>query len=185
MDLIDIRDNSLEIRYRYLALIGHMARIDGQLHPSELALWQEMTDSFGIPQERHQELYREQQFSQEEIEEIFRELYAQGLHYSFLLDLLAMAQADGMIMESERLMLFRIGDLIGIHHEAFHNLINFAQTASTLDVEQPIDPMFSYVIDMFFQWLRQHEVILYQQTILAIDKKVDHYLKQCLLAAHL
>ncbi len=91
-----------------------------------------------------------------------------------------MAIADGVILEPERMMLAQIAGLIGLPHEDFHNLINFIQATSNLDDDNHNDPMFQYVIDMFFQWARQKNVKLFKQTFFAINEHVDAALKKSL-----
>lgn len=183
MKLKNITSKSLEVREQYLELIGYMARIDGDLHKTELALWQKMMDKFAIPDKRKEKIFAVQKITEEEIDSRYNVLKENQLHYSFLVDLLTMALADNVIMDAERLMLSRIGKLIGIPHDEFHNLINFAQAITGIDINETIDPMYSYVIEMFFQWIKKEKITIYQQTTLAINEQVDEYLKNKLLAA--
>ncbi len=160
-----------------------MARIDGDLHEQEIALWQKMMENFDIPEKRRQKLFLTQKISDEEIDAKYVILKKNQLHYSFLIDLITMALADGVILDAERLMLSQIGQLIGIPHDEFHNLINFSQAITGIDIDKTIDPMFSYVIEMFFQWVKKEKITIYRQTTLAIDDEVDDYLKNQLLVA--
>lgn len=178
MELVDITIKDLNSRIQYLSLIGHMARIDGELAEEEITLWNDMANRFDIPELHKEKIYFDRKYSEDEVEEVFQKLRNQDLHYSFFLDLLAMALVDGVILEEERLMLLHICELIGISHQSFHNLINFSQATASIDVESPIDSMFSYVIEMFFQWASQSHVTIYKQTTLAVDPKVDKYLKE-------
>ncbi|MCP4755959.1 MAG: hypothetical protein GY866_34295 [Proteobacteria bacterium] len=155
-----------------------MARIDGQLDDVELALLKKMTERFKISEKFHDLIFEKQVYSEQQIEEIFNELKKKQLHYSFILDLMAMAIADGIILEPERMMLAQIAGLIGLHHNEFHKLINFAQATSELTEDNHNDPMFQYVIDMFFDWARHKEVKLFKQTTFAINDKVDASLKK-------
>ena len=88
-----------------------------------------------------------------------------------------MAMADGVLQEEEKRFLAQIRNLIQIPAVDFHNLLNFAQTTGSLDLNSVIDPMYSYVIDGFFSWARQSQVKLYLQTAFALNPKVDAYLK--------
>lgn len=177
MRLPDICRTNVKMRVQYLSLIGYMARIDGQLDDEEISLLQKMTDKFNISKKHHEQIFGDQTYTEKQIEEIFHDLKAKHLQYSFILDLIAMAIADGVILESERLMLAQITGLVGLKHEEFHNLINFAQATSSLKADNHTDPMFQYVIDMFFQWARKKEVRLFKQTTFAINERVDAALK--------
>lgn len=177
MKLPDINRTSLKTRMKYLSLVSYMARIDGQLDDAEINLLKKMASRFNLSPDQQEGILAEKDYSESEIEEIFVELKTNKLQYSFILDLIAMAIADGVIMEPERLMLAQISGLIGLEHEEFHNLINFAQATSNLDEDDHNDPMYQYVIDMFFVWARSKDVKLYKQTTFAINEKVDASLK--------
>jgi len=178
MKLPDICQTSQEIRVKYLSLVGYMARIDGQLDEEEIHLLQKMAVRFKISDEEAAEVFSNRTFTEEEIVKTFHQLKANQLQYSFILDLIAMAIADGLLQEPERLMLAQSSGLIGLQHEEFHNLINFASATSNLDENnRHTDPMYQYVIDMFFQWARSRDVKLYKQTTFAINEKIDRALK--------
>lgn len=168
----------MKTRLKYLSLVGYMARIDGQLDEEEIALLKKMSNRFKMSQAHQKQIFSEQTFSKQQIEVVFNELKEKNLQYSFILDLITMAIADGIILEPERLMLAQISGLIGLKHEEFHNLINFAQATSNLAEGGNSDPMFQYVIEMFFKWARNKDVRLYKQTTFAINDKVDAYLKE-------
>lgn len=178
MRLFDISRKRTTIRIQYLSLIGHMARIDGKFDKKEIALLKKMTDQFGVSKKHEGKIFERQDFTDEQVSLIFNDLKKDRLHYSFMLDLIAMATADGVILEQERLMLSQIARLIGLKHEDFHNLINFAQATSSLSDDNHNDPMFQYVIEMFFRWARQKDVKLYKQTTFALNEKVDEALKK-------
>ncbi|NQU64934.1 MAG: TerB family tellurite resistance protein [SAR324 cluster bacterium] len=178
MRLPDICRTSIKTRLKYLSLVGYMARIDGQLDKEEVALLKKMSNRFQMSEKHEKQIFSEQTFSKQQIEEVFNELKEKDLQYSFILDMIAMAIADGIILEPERLMLAQISGLIGLKHEEFHNLINFAQATSNLTEEGNSDPMFQYVIEMFFKWARNKDVRLFRQTTFAINDKIDAYLKE-------
>lgn len=177
MRLPDISKKTVKLRVQYLSLIGHMARIDGRFDQKEKALLRKMVAQFKISEKYTNEIFAEHLFDDQKIQEVFIDLKNNKLHHSFILDLIAMAIADGVILEEERMMLSQIAELIGLNHEEFHKLINFAQAASSLSDNEHNDPMFQYSIDMFFQWARQKDVKLYKQTTFALNEKVDDYLK--------
>jgi uncharacterized tellurite resistance protein B-like protein len=177
MRLPDICRTAIKTRTQYLSLIGYMARIDGQLDDVEIILLQKLTKQFEITDKFKDQVFEDKAFSESEIEKIFIELKSKNLEYSFILDLIAMAIADGVILEPERMMLAQIAGLIGLPHEEFHNLINFAQAVSNLDENTFDDPMYQYFIDNFFQWARKSDVKLFKQTTFAINDKVDAALK--------
>lgn len=177
MKLPDICRTSIKTRMKYLSLVSYMARIDGQLDDTEINLLKKMADRFKLSSDQQSQIIREKDYSESEIEEIFIELKNNKLQHSFILDLIAMALADGIILEPERLMLAQISGLIGLEHEEFHNLINFAQATSNLDEDNNNDPMYQYVIDMFFEWARSKDVKMYKQTTFAINENVDASLK--------
>ena len=177
MKLPDIRRKRVKLRVQYLSLIGYMARIDGNLDKQEIELLNKMVQQFQISKKHETTIFAKQDFNQAKIKTVFQDLKSNQLHYSFILDLIAMATADGIIMEPERLMLSHISRLIGLKHEEFHNLINFAQATSNLTEDNHDDPMYEYVIEMFFQWARQKDVKLYRQTTFAINDNIDTTLK--------
>ncbi len=178
MRLPDISKKRVNIRVQYLSLIGHMARIDGKFDKKEFELLRKMTDQFKISDKHKNTIFEKQDFSDRQVKLIFNDLKENHLHYSFMLDLIAMATADGIILEPERLMLTQISQLIGLKHEEFHKLINFAQATSSLSDNNHNDPMFQYVIEMFFRWARQKDVKLFKQTTFALNEKVDKALKK-------
>jgi len=178
MRLPDICRTSGKTRLKYLSLVGYMARIDGQMDEEEISLLRKMSKRFQMNEKQEAIIFSEQTFSEKEIEALFIELKEKHLQYSFILDLIAMAIADGIILEPERLMLAQISGLIGLPPEQFHNLVNFSQATSNLDESANNDPMYQYVIDMFFQWARKGDVKLFKQTTFAINDKVDAYLKE-------
>ena len=177
MRLPDICRAGMKTRTQYLSLIGYMARIDGQLDDEEVKLLRKLTNRFEVSDKFHDQIFSDHAYSEAEIEEVFNALKSKNLQYSFILDLIAMAIADGVILEPERMMLAQIAGLIGLPHEEFHNLINFAQVVSNLDEETLDDPMYQYFIDNFFLWARKTDVKLFKQTTFAINDKVDEALK--------
>ncbi len=154
-----------------------MAKIDGKFDKTEKSLLNKMMTRFKLSERSKKQVCETSTFSDKQIKEVFNDLKENRLHYSFILDLIAMATADGVILEPERLMLSHISRLIGLKHEEFHNLINFAQATSNLNDDNHNDPMFQYVIEMFFKWARKKNVRLYKQTTFAINDKVDKLLK--------
>ena len=177
MRLQDITNKNVNLRVQYLSLIGHMANIDGKFDKTEKTLLKKMTTRFKLSERDKEQIFQTKEFSEKQIKSMFNDLKENCLHYSFILDLIAMATADGVILESERLMLSHISRLIGLKHEEFHNLINFAQATSNLTDDNHNDPMFQYVIEMFFKWARKKNVKLFKQTTFAINDKVDKRLK--------
>jgi tellurite resistance protein len=178
MRLPDITNKKVKLRVQYLSLIGHMAKIDGTFDRTERSLLEKMTSRFKLSEKWKSQIFETNEFSDVQIKEIFEDLKENRLQYSFILDLIAMATADGIILEPERLMLSQISRLIGLKHEEFHSLINFAQATSNLNDDNHNDPMFQYVIEMFFKWARKKNVRLYKQTTFAINDNVDTLLKK-------
>ena len=177
MRLANISNKSIKLRVKYLNLLCYMARIDAELDEVEKGHLTSMTAHFEIKQKYHDQVFEIVDYSQSEIADIFGDFTKQGVAYSFLLDLIVMAMADGVLMEEERLMLAHIVKLIQLPAADYHNLINFAQSTNSLNLESMVDPMFSYVIDSFFSWGRQSHVKLFRQTSFAVDPKIDLYLK--------
>ncbi len=178
MKLPDINKKRANLRVQYLTLIGYMARIDGKFDEKEKNLLKKMADRFQLSEKNKKLIFSQKEFDEKQINETFQELKKNRLHYSFILDLISMAMADGIILEPERMMLSQVARLIGLKHEEFHNLINFVQATSNLNDDNHNDPMFQYVIEMFFEWARQRDVTLYKQTTFAINDKVDWLLKK-------
>lgn len=177
MRLPDILRKKIALRVQYLSLIGHMAQIDGRIDEREINLLKKMADRFKLSEKHTKSIFEQKAIKDAQVDKIFNELKKNDLHYSFIVDLIVMAIADGVILEPERLMLSKISRLIGLKHEEFHNLINFVQATSNLSDDNHNDPMFQYVIEMFFKWARQSKVKLYKQTIFALNENVDKRLK--------
>lgn len=177
MRLPDICRKKTGLRVQYLSLIGYMAQIDGRFDDREIELLEKMAERFKLTDKNKRIVFSNQAFDDDQVDRMFQELKDNQLHYSFILDLITMAMADGVILEPERLMLSKISRLIGLKHEEFHNLINFVQATSSLHDDNHNDPMFQYVIEMFFDWARQSNVKLYKQTTFATNENVDQQLK--------
>ncbi|MDH5559590.1 MAG: TerB family tellurite resistance protein [Deltaproteobacteria bacterium] len=177
MRLPNICRTSVKTRVNYLSLISHMARIDNKLDKNEVELLEKMIGNFGLNEKHKERIIKTQDYNDAQIEAIFNEIKSKKLHYSFFLDLIAMAVVDGVIMDEEKIMLGQIVKLIGIPRDDFHNIINFAHSTLGMDVNILIDPMYSYVINSFFDWVHQKNVKIFSQTTLAIDDKIDAYLK--------
>jgi uncharacterized tellurite resistance protein B-like protein len=177
MNLPTICDSSKKLRISYLTLINYMAGIDGQLDNKEISLLRNMIQKFSLSEQDSKKIFIEQKFSKNQIDKIFSHIKKDNLHYSFILDLIAMASADGVILQPEKLMLAQISGLIGLTNDEFYNLINFSQATSNIKLDGCIDPMYQYVITLFFDWVKNKKVILFQETTLAIDDKVDAFLK--------
>ena len=178
MGLLDICETDLATRVQYVTLVAHMARIDGQLVGSEQRLLAEITEKFCIPKHMQVGIYVETQFEEDDISAIFLNLKNAGLQHSFILDLIAMALVDGVILDSEQMMLAQISGLIGLSNDEFYNLVNFSQATSALDVNTRIDPMYQYVIDAFFEWVKTKNIRLFKQTSLSVKESVDQFLKK-------
>jgi len=177
MNLPTICNSSKKLRISYLSLINHMARIDGQLDEKEISLLKKMILKFCLRDQDSKQIFTNKDFSKEQIDKTFDQLKKDNLHYSFILDLIAMALADGVILQPEKIMLAQISGLLGLTNDEFYNLINFSQATSKIESNVCIDPMYQYVIDMFFVWIKNKKVTLYQETTLSINNKVDAFLK--------
>ena len=177
MRLANIFNKSIKLRVKYLNLLCYMARIDGDLDEVEKSHLTSMTAHFEISQKYQDQIFATINYSEAEIADIFNDFTKHGVAYSFLLDLIVMALADGVLQEEERLVLAHIVKLIKLPAADYHNLINFAQSTNSLNLETMVDPMFSYVIDSFFSWGRQSHVKLFRQTSFAVDPKINLYLK--------
>lgn len=178
MKLKDIRKTPISTRIAYLKLIAQMAAIDNNLEGNELELLERMITRFEIKENDRQTILRRQIIPEEEFNSMIKELKAKKLHYSFMMDLIAMAVVDGIIMDTERILLAQVMELLNIHTEEFHNLLNFAQIVSHASTDYPIDPMYSSVINMVLRWAKSKNVHLYQQTTFAIAEEIDIELKE-------
>jgi len=177
MNLADITQVAVNSRFLYLQMVGHMASVDGNLDDSELELLTNMIHRFELSQEMEAELLKLPRLSDEQIKDGFNEIQSENLQYSFILDLIIMAMADGFLHDAERVYLAKINDWIKIPRADFHNLIYFAQTATMIEDTKNIDPMLQYVIDNFYLWARQSHINLFHQTHFAKSESVDQYLK--------
>lgn len=177
MRLPDITKNSISSRVDYLSLISYMAQIDLNLNQKEEALILQMIEKFEIPSKYHSQIMDAKDFTDEQVQEIYGRLMEKKLHYSFFLDLLMMAMADGVIMEKERNMLAHIGRLMSIPSADFFNLLNFAQVSYQFKPDTVVDPMFDYVIDNLLLWARQKYVRLFRQTTFSANPTIDQLLK--------
>ena len=102
MRLPDITRKKVRLRVQYLSLIGHMARIDGKFDEREVDLLKRMAIRFKLSEKNKNLIFTKLVISEQQIDETFQELKTNKLHYSFILDLIAMAMADGVILEQER-----------------------------------------------------------------------------------
>ncbi|MDT8446717.1 MAG: TerB family tellurite resistance protein [bacterium] len=177
MTLADITKFPAQTRSLYLRLVAHMAAVDGSLDESEVELLESMFTRFGISAAEHDQLVSKVQLSEAEIQSGFEELRQKKMQYSFLLDLISMAMADGLLHDAEKVYLAKINDLVGIPRADFHNLIYFAQAARNVEDPQNMDPMLGYIFDNFFRWARQDHITLYRETTFAPSVLVDQYLK--------
>lgn len=177
MNLADITLVPEEIRFLYLRMVSHMASVDGELADSELALLTNMIGKFKLPKKKQKSILSSTSLTEEEVKEGFEKLRANQLQYSFLLDLIIMAMADGFLHDAEKVFLAKVNDWVQIPRAEFHNLIYFAQSAASVVDTSNIDPILSYVFENFFRWARQGHVKLFQQTHFAVSDAVDLYLK--------
>src|SRR3989339_1173445 len=155
MNLADITRVPEEIRFLYLRLVSHMASVDGELAESELALLNNMIVKFKIPKKHQKTILGSTALTEAEVKSGFEELRTNQLHYSFLLDLIIMAMADGYLHDAEKVFLAKVNDWVKIPRAEFHNLIYFAQSAASVGDTSNIDPILSYVFENFFRWARQ------------------------------
>jgi len=177
MKLSDIRKTPMISRVNYLKLVAHMASIDGSTEGGELDLIQRMADRFEVKELAKKQIMEMNRLAENEITLMIKDLKAKKLQYSFLMDSIAMAVVDGVVMDSERLLLSRMLDQLDINIEVFHNLLNFAQIVSQASADYPIDPMYSSAINIVLQWGRQRKIKLFQQTTFAISEVIDAELK--------
>ena len=178
MQLQDILQVELGIRVTYLSMISLMASADGQLDDEELDFLNLKFEAFEIPEEHRAEIMKVERLDQGALQHNFRELVKEQLHYSFLLDLIIMAVADGHIQNREREMLQKIKQYIGIPSSDYHNLINFAQASAGKDDIEKIDPNQLNVLEQFYRWAGECSIPLYEQTGFALNPAVDRDLKE-------
>ena len=74
MRLPDICQSSLKIRVKYLALVGFMARIDGQLDKTEINLLKKMSSRFGVAEKYEKEIIEGRDYSEEEVVSMIKEI---------------------------------------------------------------------------------------------------------------
>ena len=177
MTLPSICESNEELRIQYLFLIKHMAKIDGHFDIDEITLLEKMASRFGISKSRYKEIFEEKDFSEQQVRSAFQNLKKDNLHYSFILDLITMAAVDGVILDAEKVMLSRIADLAGLNNYEFYNLINFVRVTSRINEGRKIDSIFQYVIDSFFEWVRKRKIVIFRETTLALNQKIDAQLK--------
>ena len=135
-------------------------------------------DQLDISREQIQEIIERKDFSKKEINSAFCKFKEVDLHYSFILDLIAMAAADGVVLDSEKLLLAQIAKWIGLDNYEFYNLVYFVFVSSCIDKKGMIDPIFQYVIENFTQWVKRRKVAIYQETTLSTCQEVDSHLKR-------
>jgi len=178
MQLLRLLDKNLEIRVAYLSMVARMASADGTLDDEELAFLRHKLEVFAIPEAEQTRILTPAKLDPTELQAVFRELVKENLHYSFLLDLIIMAVADGHIQNREREMLQKVKQYIGIPSSDYHNLINFAQASAGRDDIEKIDPAHLNVLESFYRWAKEFLVPLYDQTGFALNPKVDQDLKE-------
>lgn len=154
-----------------------MANIDGHMDKNEQVLIDKMCACFFLTKQSYKKNSGLKKYTEKTIADDFHKLKTENLHYSFFLDLIAMALADGCIMDSEKMLLAQIAGLLKLGNEEFYSLINFSQAVSHIDINAGFDPMFEYAINNFFQWVKENNITLYRETTLAFNSEVDQYLK--------
>ena len=177
MNLPDITDTSKDIRLLYFQMISHMANVDQDLDESEIALLRSEVVRLGLTESEGETIIAQGSLDEETIKRGFTSIKEARLEYSFLLDLIFMAMADGLLHDAERVYLAKINDWVSIPRADFHSLVYFAQSSLNVESPEDIDPMVDYMIQNFFRWARQEHVQLYQQTTFALNQEVDQYLK--------
>jgi len=177
MNLADINQVAVNSRFLYLQMVGYMASVDGDLDHSELELLTEMIQSLQLPEDLATEVLKLPRLDDDQLKSGFEQIQSENLQYSFVLDLIIMAMADGFLHDAERVYLAKVNDWVKIPRADFHNLVYFAQTANSIVDPKNIDPMAQYVIDNFFLWARQSHINLFQQTHFAQNESIDQYLK--------
>ena len=177
MNLPDITQTPKEIRLVYFQLINHMANVDQDLDESEIALLRSEVVRLGLSEAEGEAIIANGGMDEAAINTAFGVIKQARLEYSFLLDLIFMAMADGLLHDAEKVYLAKINDWVSIPRADFHSLVYFAQSCLNVTSIEDIDPMVEYMIENFFRWARQDHVQLYQQTTFALNESVDEYLK--------
>lgn len=177
MRLPNICRTKVRARITYLSLISYMAQIDQAMNPGEVELLNQMIQKLGIHEKHYAQILAPKSYSDEEIQELYEQLHEAGLHYSFFMDLLMMAMADGLIQPDEKKLLAHVGHLVSLPGSDFYNLLNFAQVSYQFKPGLSLDPMFDYVIDNLLLWARQKHVRLFQQTTFSAYEEIDLQLK--------
>ena len=177
MNLPDIALAPKYSREVYFSLLTHMAHVDENLDESEVELLKSEAKRLGLNESDAKTIMARGKMDESEVDRGFDAIRKERMEYSFLLDLIFMAMADGFLHDNERVYLAKINDRVAVSRADFHSLVYFAQ--SSLGVKSPdeIDPMVEYMIENFFRWARQDHVRLYRQTTFALNEEVDLFLK--------
>jgi len=162
----------------YIALLTHMAVIDGVLGGSEKKFLERQCERFKISSDLENLEALEAQLNLEDLSAHYEMLVEENLHYSFLMDLVMMAVADGVVENREREFLQQIKNHVKIPNADFHNLVNLAKVTSGCDDLEHIDGNALNTLEHFFRWSGTSKIPLYLQTGFSLSESVDSQLKE-------
>lgn len=177
--LADITDYPWQRRRDYLLLVAAVAASDAELHPDELRLLEKWIEEFRLPPKSREAVLAVARRQAVDLKPIERRLARTDLACSILLDMMAMAMADGVLMDDEILLLQGVARALGIDPIHFNILIEFVHSAHQAAQLSNPEPLYEHNIEAAFDLLKKHRVRLFHHTVLCVsNSRYDEELKE-------
>lgn len=128
---------SNEEKGAYLSAIASIATADREASEHELQYLAELAEHAQLPDEQLMAIERAAtETSGEKLQQSLSILQNSELKYSLIADLIAFAKSDSNYSEAEQQNVQKIGEHLGVNQQQFGLLDQFAQNASTENVQQ-------------------------------------------------
>jgi uncharacterized tellurite resistance protein B-like protein len=179
LDTPDITKYPWEQRRDYLILVAAIAASDAELHPDELKLLTTWMNRFKLPAKPRRDVIRVANREPVALADIARRLAGSDLTWSVMLDMMAMAMADGVLMDDEIALLRGLAAILKIDPIDFNILIEFVHSAYQAAQFANPEPLYEHAIESAFELLRKRHVRLFEHTRLCVNSPdYDRQLKE-------
>jgi len=160
-------------------LVAAIAASDSELHADELELLNSWMERFNVTGEARADVLRVANREPINLDEIAQRLAGSSLTWSVMLDTMAMAMADGVLMDDEILLLRGLASVLKIDPIDFNILIEFVHSAHQAAQLSNPEPLFEHAIESAFGLLRKRNVKLFEHTRLCVKyPEYDQWLKE-------
>jgi uncharacterized tellurite resistance protein B-like protein len=176
--LADITQYPWQRRRDYLLLVAAVAASDAELHPDELRLLNRWVEQFRLPPKSREAVLAVAEHRPVDFRPIEKRLAGTDLVCSLVLDMMAMAMADGVLMDDEILLLQGVAEALGVDPIQFNILIEFVHSAHQAAQLSNPEPLYEHNIEAAFALLKKHGVRLFNHTLLCVSNpRYDEELK--------